>query len=52
MEQKKDLEVLQHLIEELSPHALPGDKSLVLEKVNVLSKKFREMEEMIQEKWV
>ncbi|XP_032072191.1 dystonin isoform X6 [Thamnophis elegans] len=50
MEQKKDLEVLQHLIEELSPHALPGDKSLVLEKVNVLSKKFREMEEMIQEK--
>uniref|UniRef100_A0A8C6Y493 Dystonin n=1 Tax=Naja naja TaxID=35670 RepID=A0A8C6Y493_NAJNA len=50
MEQKKDLEVLQHLIEELSPHALPGDKSLVLEKVNALSKKFREMEEMIQEK--
>ncbi|XP_060545220.1 dystonin isoform X16 [Pantherophis guttatus] len=50
MEQKKDLEVLQHLIEELSPHALPGDKSLVLEKVNVLSKKFREMEEMIEEK--
>ncbi|ETE69648.1 Dystonin, partial [Ophiophagus hannah] len=50
MEQKKDLEVLQHLIEELSPHALPGDKSLVLEKVNALSKKFREMEEMVQEK--
>ncbi|XP_058032809.1 dystonin isoform X15 [Ahaetulla prasina] len=50
MEQKRDLEVLQHLIEELSPHALPGDKSLVLEKVNVLSKKFRDMEEMIQEK--
>ncbi|XP_039176240.1 dystonin isoform X27 [Crotalus tigris] len=50
MEQKKDLEVLQYLIEELSPHVLPGDKSLVLEKVNVLSKKFREMEEMVQEK--
>ncbi|XP_025033490.1 dystonin isoform X3 [Python bivittatus] len=50
MEQKKDLEVLQHLIEELSPHALPGDKSLVLEKVNALSKKFREMEETIREK--
>ncbi|XP_026520901.1 dystonin [Notechis scutatus] len=50
MEQKKDLEVLQHLIEELSPHALPGDKSLVLEKVNALSKKFREIEEMMQEK--
>ncbi|XP_070589123.1 microtubule-actin cross-linking factor 1-like isoform X11 [Erythrolamprus reginae] len=50
MEQKKDLEVLQHLIEELSTHALPGDKSLVLEKVNVLTKKFKDMEEMIQEK--
>ncbi|XP_062981107.1 dystonin isoform X6 [Elgaria multicarinata webbii] len=50
MEQKKDLEVLQHLIEELSLHALPGDKSLVLEKVNALSKKFREMEETIQKK--
>ncbi|XP_053142456.1 dystonin isoform X34 [Hemicordylus capensis] len=50
MEQKKDLEVLQHLIEELSPHALPGDKSLVLEKVNALSKKFREMEEAVREK--
>uniref|UniRef100_A0A8D0BYN7 Dystonin n=1 Tax=Salvator merianae TaxID=96440 RepID=A0A8D0BYN7_SALMN len=50
MEQKKDLEVLQHLIEELSPHVLPGDKSLVLEKVNALSKKFRDMEAAIQEK--
>ncbi|XP_044277484.1 dystonin isoform X7 [Varanus komodoensis] len=50
MEQKRDLEVLQHLIEELSSHALPGDKSLVLEKVNALSKKFREMEETIREK--
>ncbi|XP_042313307.1 dystonin [Sceloporus undulatus] len=49
-EQKRDLEVLQHLIEELSPHALPGDKSLVLEKVNALSKKFREVEETIREK--
>ncbi|XP_061479015.1 dystonin isoform X31 [Rhineura floridana] len=50
MEQKKDLDTLQHLIEELSPCALPGDKSLVLEKVNALSKKFREMEETIREK--
>ncbi|CAI5769623.1 dystonin isoform X21 [Podarcis lilfordi] len=50
MEQKKDLENLQHLIEELSPHALPGDRSLVLEKVNALSKKFKEMEETIREK--
>nr|XP_060608762.1 dystonin isoform X21 [Anolis sagrei ordinatus] len=50
MEQKKDLEVLQHLIEELSTHALPADKSLVLEKVNALLKKFKEVEEAIQEK--
>ncbi|XP_062838420.1 dystonin isoform X10 [Anolis carolinensis] len=50
MEQKKDLKVLQHLIEELSPHALPADKSLVLEKVNALLKKFKEVEEAIQER--
>ncbi|XP_064001868.1 dystonin isoform X3 [Pogoniulus pusillus] len=47
---KKDLEVLQQLIEELSSHALPGDKALVLEKVNSLSKKFREVEETVKEK--
>nr|XP_056712073.1 dystonin [Euleptes europaea] len=49
-EQKKDLEALQHLVEELSSHAVPGDKSLVLEKVNTLSKKFRAMEETVREK--
>ncbi|XP_068793532.1 dystonin isoform X24 [Struthio camelus] len=47
---KKDLEVLQQLLEELSFHALPGDKALVLEKVNTLSKKFREVEETLKEK--
>ncbi|NXM51106.1 DYST protein, partial [Gymnorhina tibicen] len=47
---KKDLEVLKKLLEELSFHALPGDKALVLEKVNALSKKFREVEETIKEK--
>ncbi|XP_026701346.1 dystonin isoform X3 [Athene cunicularia] len=47
---KKDLEVLQQLLEELSYHALPGDKALVLEKVNALSKKFREVEETVKEK--
>ncbi|NXL36173.1 DYST protein, partial [Glaucidium brasilianum] len=47
---KKDLEVLQQLLEELSYHALPGDKALVLEKVNSLSKKFREVEETVKEK--
>ncbi|KFP10372.1 Dystonin, partial [Egretta garzetta] len=47
---KKDLEILQQLLEELSFHALPGDKALVLEKVNALSKKFREVEETVKEK--
>uniref|UniRef100_A0A8B9E268 Dystonin n=1 Tax=Anser cygnoides TaxID=8845 RepID=A0A8B9E268_ANSCY len=47
---KKDLEVLQQLLEELSLHALPGDKALVVEKVNALSKKFREVEETVKEK--
>ncbi|XP_064364677.1 dystonin isoform X14 [Dromaius novaehollandiae] len=47
---KKDLEVLQQLLEELSFHALHGDKALVLEKVNALSKKFREVEETLKEK--
>ncbi|KAM6280743.1 dystonin isoform 6-T6 [Porphyrio hochstetteri] len=47
---KKDLEVLQQLLEELSSHALPGDKALVLEKVNTLSKKFREVEETVKGK--
>ncbi|NWZ67423.1 DYST protein, partial [Acrocephalus arundinaceus] len=47
---KKDLEVLTQLLEELSFHALPGDKALVLEKVNALSKKFKEVEETIKEK--
>ncbi|XP_077164482.1 dystonin isoform X23 [Paroedura picta] len=49
-EQKKDLEVLQHIVEEISSHAIPGDKSLVLEKVNTLSKRFRAMEESVREK--
>ncbi|NXE37679.1 DYST protein, partial [Ptilorrhoa leucosticta] len=47
---KKDLEVLKQLLEEVSFHALPGDKALVLEKVNALSKKFKEVEETIKEK--
>ncbi|XP_010134365.1 PREDICTED: dystonin-like, partial [Buceros rhinoceros silvestris] len=47
---KKDLEVLQQLLEDLSFHVLPGDKALVLEKVNALSKNFREVEETVKEK--
>uniref|UniRef100_A0A8C3QC55 Uncharacterized protein n=1 Tax=Geospiza parvula TaxID=87175 RepID=A0A8C3QC55_GEOPR len=47
---QEDLEVLKQLLEELSFHALPGDKALVSEKVNALSKKFKEVEETIKEK--
>uniref|UniRef100_A0A8D0GN63 Uncharacterized protein n=1 Tax=Sphenodon punctatus TaxID=8508 RepID=A0A8D0GN63_SPHPU len=50
VEHKRDLDVLQQLLEELSVHGLPGDKALVLEKVNALSKKFKEMEEAVKEK--
>uniref|UniRef100_A0A452I8W4 EF-hand domain-containing protein n=1 Tax=Gopherus agassizii TaxID=38772 RepID=A0A452I8W4_9SAUR len=47
---KKDLEVLHQLLEELSVHGLPGDKALVLEKLNALTKKFKEVEETVKEK--
>ncbi|XP_016053516.1 PREDICTED: dystonin isoform X2 [Miniopterus natalensis] len=50
LEHKKDLEVLQSLLKEISIHGLPGDKALVLEKTNNLSKKFKEMEDTIKEK--
>ncbi|XP_042637562.1 dystonin [Orycteropus afer afer] len=50
LEHKEDLEVLQSLLKEISSHGLPGDKALVLEKTNNLSKQFREMEDTIKEK--
>ncbi|XP_054425483.1 dystonin isoform X4 [Pteronotus mesoamericanus] len=50
LEHKKDLEVLQSLLKEISNHGLPGDKALVFEKTNNLSKKFNEMEDTIKEK--
>uniref|UniRef100_A0A3Q2I7I9 Dystonin n=1 Tax=Equus caballus TaxID=9796 RepID=A0A3Q2I7I9_HORSE len=50
LEHKKDLEVLQSLLTEVSSHGLPGDKALVFEKTNNLSKKFKEMEDTIKEK--
>uniref|UniRef100_A0A8C9AC11 Dystonin n=1 Tax=Prolemur simus TaxID=1328070 RepID=A0A8C9AC11_PROSS len=49
-EHKKDLEVLHSLLKEISSHGLPGDKALVFEKTNNLSKKFKEMEDTIKEK--
>ncbi|XP_023400433.1 dystonin isoform X8 [Loxodonta africana] len=50
LEHRKDLEVLQSLLKEISSHGLPGDKALVFEKTNNLSKKFKEMEDTIKEK--
>ncbi|XP_053459744.1 dystonin isoform X25 [Nycticebus coucang] len=50
LDHKKDLEVLHSLLKEISSHGLPGDKALVFEKTNNLSKKFKEMEETIKEK--
>ncbi|XP_072498630.1 dystonin isoform X26 [Notamacropus eugenii] len=50
LECKKDLETLQNLLKELSIHGFPGDKALLLEKTNTLSKKFKELENTIKEK--
>ncbi|XP_077018258.1 dystonin isoform X21 [Tamandua tetradactyla] len=50
LEHKKDLEVLQSLLKEISNHGLPGDKALVFEKTSNLTKKFKEMEDIIKEK--
>ncbi|XP_069462267.1 dystonin isoform X13 [Ambystoma mexicanum] len=47
---KKDVEVLQQLLEEISVHGLPGDQTIVSEKVNALSKKFKELEDTVKEK--
>ncbi|XP_074093348.1 dystonin isoform X5 [Macrotis lagotis] len=47
---KKDLETLQNLLKEVSVHSFPGDKALLLEKTNTLSKKFKELEDIIKEK--
>uniref|UniRef100_A0A2K6H048 Dystonin n=1 Tax=Propithecus coquereli TaxID=379532 RepID=A0A2K6H048_PROCO len=51
LEHKKDLEVLHSLLKEISSHGLPGDKALVFEKTNNLSKKFKEMEDTIKENY-
>ncbi|KAM9316059.1 dystonin [Gastrophryne carolinensis] len=49
-ENKKSLEDLHRLVEELCMHALPGDKALVLEKVNSMSKRFQDLEEAVKAK--
>ncbi|XP_073482802.1 dystonin isoform X11 [Aquarana catesbeiana] len=49
-EHKKSMENLHRLAEELCVHGLPGDKALVLEKVNSLSKMFKDLEETVRAK--
>ncbi|KAM5163311.1 dystonin isoform 3-T3 [Mantella aurantiaca] len=49
-EHKKSLEDLHRLVEEMCVHALPGDKALVLEKVNSLSKMFKDLEDTVRAK--
>lgn len=44
------MENLHRLAEELCVHGLPGDKALVLEKVNSLSKMFKDLEETVRAK--
>ncbi|XP_063112959.1 dystonin isoform X6 [Cavia porcellus] len=50
LERKEDLDALHNLLKDISSHGLPGDKALVFEKTNNLSKKFKEMEDTIKEK--
>ncbi|XP_038626613.1 dystonin isoform X5 [Tachyglossus aculeatus] len=50
IEHRKDIEVLQNLLKDLSAYGLPGDKALILEKTNALSKNFKEMEDTMKEK--
>ncbi|XP_069582844.1 dystonin isoform X4 [Ranitomeya imitator] len=50
LEQKKSLEELHKLVNELCVHAVPGDKALVLEKVNTMVKRFHDLEEAVKAK--
>ncbi|XP_077146122.1 dystonin isoform X1 [Ranitomeya variabilis] len=50
LEQKKSLEELHKLVNELCVYAVPGDKALVLEKVNTMVKRFHDLEETVKAK--
>ncbi|XP_073445226.1 dystonin isoform X3 [Dendrobates tinctorius] len=50
LEQKKSLEELHKLVDELCVYAVPGDKALVLEKVNTMVKRFQDLEETVKAK--
>ncbi|XP_056421747.1 dystonin isoform X16 [Hyla sarda] len=50
LDQKKSLEDLHKLVDELCVYAIPGDKALVLEKVNTMLKRFQDLEETVKAK--
>ncbi|KAM4694316.1 dystonin [Discoglossus pictus] len=50
MDHKKYVEELQKVVDELCVHGAPGDKALILEKVNTLLKKFQDLEETVKAK--
>ncbi|KAM4042423.1 dystonin isoform 16-T16 [Anomaloglossus baeobatrachus] len=50
LEQKKSLEELHKLVDDLCVYAVPGDKVVVLEKVNSMVKRFEDLEETIKAK--
>ncbi|XP_069830585.1 dystonin isoform X4 [Dendropsophus ebraccatus] len=50
LDQKKSLEDLHQLVDELCVYAVPGDKALVLEKVNTMLKRFQDLEETVKAK--
>ncbi|XP_075718080.1 dystonin isoform X4 [Rhinoderma darwinii] len=50
LEQKKCLEDLYKLVDELCVYAVPGDKAVALEKVNTMLKLFQDLEETVKAK--
>ncbi|XP_075058647.1 dystonin isoform X25 [Mixophyes fleayi] len=50
LEHRRSLEDLQKLVDELCVYAVPGDKALVLEKVNTMLKRFQDLEETVKAK--
>ncbi|KAM3930381.1 dystonin isoform 2-T2 [Leptodactylus fuscus] len=50
LEHKQNLEDLHRLVDELCVYAIPGEKTMVLEKVNSMLKQFQELEETVKAK--
>ncbi|XP_063775378.1 dystonin [Pseudophryne corroboree] len=50
LEHRRSLEDVQKLVDDLCVYAAPGDKALVLEKVNTMLKRFQDLEETVKAK--